>query len=789
MILKKKNFKNEIGVLPKVDIILTHNKLLENYNEEQAIAVFNSIVLNRLGFSLHKTQVMSALKIAEGSIVEMKTGEGKTLVCILASYLNYLRGKKTYISTANNYLVNRDAELCNTLLSELNIKTSFILGSEKSPVKKRLYKYDIVYVNINNMIFDYMRDGVKKEKLINKFDFIILDEADLTLIDYATSPLFLTDNESAYPIDFYAINNIAKAFNEDDYIINNKNKSIVITDQGYNKIEDIVIRKNWIADKNNLYDEKYTLIVEQIKNAIVAHHIIKINDDYIINSDGISVINHKTGRVDKGSKFENGLQQAIEAYNKLTISKMSDITSSITIKTFLKRFNKISGLTGTIYSDKKEISESYGLKVYSVEQNKENVRYDAHDLFFYNKEVKLNYLIKKIKSVHEVGQPILVGTLNVQDSEIIAKQLTELEIPVKVLNAKNEAQESQIIKNAGRFKSVTIATNMAGRGTDIILGGSPDEFSNMEEWKEEHDRINEIGGLFVIGYERSRQRRIDNQLVGRSGRQGDNGFSVFLVSLEDDILSNFNNKGSKKIFDMLGIKDTAVESGLNSKVVKKNQKQIENASYDYRVSLSRYDEENDDYRVFIEELKQNLKDKDLQPYFFNIFRDYLNYVIENWLSNGIPVKIHFLSKNYEQDVDGLDEFNKDDFIEKVIEDFKDEYNYILSSNYFNDFLRDIYFDKINFLWKRMSQSFKSLKEQAEMMRMVQKIPIDEYSGLLENKFNQLYFEINNQTILKVTNSKHDFNKYVDKKNQKNMLDSYLKDGITYGYSTQVGIGF
>ena len=782
--LKKNKFKN-LDLVDRSKIKEAHEELLNDFNEEKAINVFYSIVYYKLNIKLNRPQIIAAKEICKGSIIEMATGEGKTLTIMLSAYLNYLKGEKTVITTANNYLVKRDSDQFNDLMSELKISSRYILGIERQLVKVKIYENEIIYTTIANLAFDVLRDEYRMNLMIKDYQNIILDEADLTLIDYANSPINIVSSEDFFPVNLFLVDRMFEKFNDNDYVINNKNKTVNLTEEGYSKVEDICLENEWVKNRNDFYSSKFSNIVEQFKNMITANKILKINEDYSIRGGKVRIINKSTGRIENDSNFGSGLQQAVEVLNKLEPSKSNHVKTMITIRTLLKRFNKLSGLTGTIYDDKKEIERFYGVEVLRMETNVPVKRYDAPDLFFTERKYKVDYLVKKIKELNDREIPVLVGTLNIQDTLEIRDRLINENLKVNILTSENEEDESEIIKNAGRRSAITISTKIAGRGTDIILGGEKESYESYEEWRKEHDYIDNLGGLFVIGFERSRQRRIDNQLKGRSGRQGDNGVSLFLVSLDDDILSNFNNNGSKKIFEMLNIVDRPVESKMNSKMVKINQKNIENSYYDGRLEVARFDEENDEYRSIIREIKIHLKEYGAINYLNKLINEQIQSKIESSLLNYTDLNFNLGTQKIELSYGEISKMDIDELIDwiranKINTSF-------MGSEYFNSYFHQFYFDQLNELWESMVRFIPAIKKQSKMLKMLQRIEISEYADMLESKFKNLYHEINQRSINYAFDN-IEFDKYVTEQENKKILKDNLDGGITSGYVEILGVG-
>lgn len=520
------------------------------------------------GLTLYKVQIMGGYAIHQGDIAEMKTGEGKTLTAILPVYLNALEGKGVHVITVNEYLSQRDAFNTGKVFALLGLSTGSVT-TEQTPEEKRVEYYkDITYITNSELGFDYLRDNMVadiKQKSQRGFNFAIVDEVDSILIDEARTPLIISQGNQETEEIYLSADEFAKSLTEGDYIKDHETKSVYLTDEGVSKAEAFF-------NLENLYSFKNSQLVHRIFNALQANYLYSLDTDYTVKDDEIVLIDIFTGRLLPGRSFSEGLNQAIEAKEAVKIKPETKTIAVITYQNLFRMYKKLSGMTGTALTEEEEFINIYNMRVISIPTNLPVIRDDLDDLVFASKRVKFEMVVKRIEQIHQTGQPVLVGTKSVFDSELLSELLHEKELSHEVLNAKNNAREAEIIARAGQRNSITISTNMAGRGTDIKLG----------------EGVVELGGLFVLGTERYESRRIDNQLKGRSGRQGDPGVSQFYISLEDDI---FLRAGLKRIQRFMGGLDREpIASKFITRSITVSQKKIEGINYDYRKNVVEYDD-------------------------------------------------------------------------------------------------------------------------------------------------------------------------------------------------------
>ena len=481
-----------------------------------------------------------------GKIAEMKTGEGKTLVSTLPAYLNSLSGKGVHIVTVNDYLAKRDSEWMGKVFNYLGVSTGCITNDLDDQERKKNYSFDITYATNNELGFDYLRDNMKyelSEMVQRTHHYCIVDEVDSILIDESRTPLIISgkldDKTSLYKVS----DNFIKHLQNNDFELDEKNKNVILTDKGVDKIEKLAIKEN-ILKNNNFYDPANLDLVHHTNQAMKANLIFKRDTDYIVRDGKVQIIDEFTGRVLSGRRFSDGLHQAIEAKENVEVQEENQTLASITYQNYFRLYEKLSGMTGTAMTESEEFYDIYKLNVVSIPTNKKMIRKDFNDQIFRTEKEKYNAITKKIIECNNKGQPVLVGTTSIEKSEKISKFLENKKVTHKVLNAKQHEQEAKIIAEAGKTGAVTIATNMAGRGTDIKLGGNKDfnedgKINDLKEFKDDEMKVKNLGGLFIIGTERHESRRIDNQLRGRSGRQGDPGSTIFFISLQDELMRIF----------------------------------------------------------------------------------------------------------------------------------------------------------------------------------------------------------------------------------------------------------
>ena len=597
-------------------------------------------------------QLMGGLVLHEGKIAEMKTGEGKTLVATLACYLNALEAKGVHVVTVNDYLAKRDSEWMGQIYKFLGISVGCIISDMDDNDRRAAYNCDITYGTNNEFGFDYLRDNMKynlEEMVQRPFNFAIVDEVDSILIDEARTPLVISGSAEDSSVLYKSINKLIPLLKENDYELDEKQRTCNLTDQGINNIENALISEK-IMEDGSLFDVKNVSLMHHINQALRAHKLFKKNTHYMVKNNNVIIIDEFTGRAMEGRRFGEGQHQAIEAKENVNVQPESQTLASVTFQNYFRMYPKLSGMTGTALTEEGEFSEIYNLSVIEIPTNLKVARIDNNDEIYKTNEERDEAVIKLIENCQKNNQPVLVGTVSIEKSEILSKLLNAKNIKHEVLNAKFHEQEAQIIGYAGVPGAVTIATNMAGRGTDIQLGGNLEIRKNNEIGDSDHndksfDKLKtdieekkrvalDAGGLFVIGTERHESRRIDNQLRGRTGRQGDPGGSKFLLSLQDDLMRIFGSERLENMLGKLGLeKGEAIVHPWINKAVEKAQSKVEAHNFEIRKQLLKFDDVmNDQRKVIFDQRKEIMKSNDISE----MIRDMRHQVIETIVYNSIP---------------------------------------------------------------------------------------------------------------------------------------------------------
>ena len=619
----------------------------------------------------------------------MKTGEGKTLTSVLPAYLNALTGKGVHIVTVNEYLASRDAEWMGGIHRFLGLSVGVNLRELNAKEKQEQYNCDILYTTNNEVGFDYLRDNmvVKKEERVQRgLNFAIIDEVDSVLIDEARTPLIISGGQMQSANLYIDADRFVKSLKaEKDYIYDEKTKSVNLTDEGTKKAE-----KNFHVD--NLYDINEATLVHYINQALKANYSMKLDVDYVVQDGEVIIVDQFTGRLMKGRAFSDGLHQAIEAKENVRINQETKTLATITFQNLFRMYKKLAGMTGTAKTEEEEFRNIYNMYVITIPTNKEIIRVDAPDLVYATKEAKYKAIINEIKNRYQKGQPVLVGTIAIETSELISQLLKKEKIPHEVLNAKNHAREADIISKIGQHKSVTIATNMAGRGTDIKLS----------------DEIRNLGGLCVIGTERHESRRIDNQLRGRSGRQGDPGFTQFYVSMEDELMVRFGSDRIRGMMQTLGFGENAIQSKTFTKAISSAQTRVEGNNFDVRKQLLQYDDVMNNQREIMYQKRNQILDSES-----------IHDVVLNTIHNHIEdlVKSHVFPEGHltDQDIEEIVEFANENMLKKDMKssDIKDHTEeYVIS--YIYDAVIKEYNAKIESIPKEIVNEF----EKAISLRVI-----------------------------------------------------------------------
>ena len=610
-----------------------------------------------LGLRAFDVQLMGGIFLHQGNIAEMKTGEGKTLVAPFPAYLNALSGKGVHIVTVNDYLARRDAEWMSKVYTALGLTTGVVYPQQPDGEKREAYQADVTYATNNELGFDYLRDNMKsdlKEMAQRPHNFAIVDEVDSILIDEARTPLIISGPSTDRSELYKSVDQIVPNLDDTHYVLDEKQRNVTFTDEGNEAMEKLLHDAGILPEAQSLYDPESTSIVHHATQALKAHKMFTRDKDYIVRDGEVLLIDEFTGRMMVGRRLSDGLHQAIEAKEGLEIKPENVTLASVTFQNYFRLYDKLAGMTGTGTTEAEEFAEIYGLGVVEVPTNRGIARVDEHDAVYRTAKEKFDAIVEEIKVAHAKGQPALVGTTSIEKSEFLSQLLQAEGVPHNVLNARQHEQEAQIIADAGKLGAVTIATNMAGRGTDIQLGGNvemkvldalaadpdadPEEVrKRMEaEVADEKQRVLEAGGLFVLATERHESRRIDNQLRGRSGRQGDPGRSAFFLSLEDDLMRIFGSERLDKVLSSLGMKDgEAIVHPWVNKSLEKAQAKVEGRNFDIRKHLLKFDDVmNDQRKVIFGQRREIMESKDLSE----IVRDMRHQVIDDLVDDCMPAK-------------------------------------------------------------------------------------------------------------------------------------------------------
>ncbi len=743
----------------------------------ESFALVREAAKRTLGERHYDVQLAGGIILHQGKIAEMKTGEGKTLVSTLPAYLNSLTGKGVHIVTVNDYLAKRDSEWMGKIFNFLGTSTGCITNDLDDIQRQKNYNCDITYATNNELGFDYLRDNMKyelNEMVQRDHNYCIVDEVDSILIDESRTPLIISgkleDKTNLYSVS----NEFIKHLQKNDFELDEKNKNAILTDQGIDKIEKLSIQKR-ILKNNNFYDPENLGLVHHINQALKANLLFKKDTDYIIRDGKVQIIDEFTGRVLDGRRFSDGLHQALEAKENVQIEEENQTLASITYQNYFRLYKKLSGMTGTALTEAEEFYDIYKLNVVSIPTNKKMQRKDYNDQIYRTEPEKYNAITDKIIECNRKGQPVLVGTTSVEKSEKISAFLDNKKIKHNVLNAKHHEKEAKIIAEAGKISAVTIATNMAGRGTDIKLGGNKDfieegKINDIEQIKKDESKIKDIGGLFIIGTERHESRRIDNQLRGRSGRQGDPGSSIFFISLQDELMRIFGGDSIDGMLKKLGLKkNESIDHPWINKAMERAQKKVEARNFDIRKTLIKFDDVMNDQRqvIFSQRLKI-LKNQNIEK----ILEDFLNEVINNLelfrniyeKSNDEKAYLTAIKNTLgnainDEDLISITSLNKEQFHKKIKDIYlskKKERVDIIGKEENNNLEKKIFLQIIDFTWRSHLQYLEQLRQVIGLRSYGQKDPLSEFKkeaftlfeGLLEKiKKDVIKFLINLNIVI------------------------------------------
>jgi preprotein translocase subunit SecA len=745
----------------------------------EAFALAREASRRNLGERPYDVQVLGSIVLHQGKIVEMKTGEGKTLMSVAAAYLNAIPGKGIHVVTVNDYLAGRDSDWMRPIFSYLGLSVGTILSDMDSERRKLNYNCDITYGTNNEFGFDYLRDNMcwdLSRRVQRGHHFCVVDEIDSILIDEARTPLIISGAAEDDTFKYAEVNRLLGSLQEvkkkedgeypdetqgeevvGDYKLNEKNKGVSFTNGGLANIEDTLRKRNLI--KGAIVDEENFEYIHYFTQALRAHKLFHLDVDYVVQDGQVQIVDEFTGRILHGRRYSDGLHQAIEAKERIKIAQRNRTLATITFQNYFRLYEKISGMTGTADTEAVEFSKIYGLEVMVIPTNLPVARNDEDDVVYLNEEEKYDALCDEIAETYKKGQPMLVGTVSIEKSEKISALLTRRGVRHEVLNAKNHAREALIIAEAGAKNAVTIATNMAGRGTDIKLGGSPEHRARrragseadpeqyaaihaeeLEKWQKDYEEVKSLGGLYVIGTERHESRRIDNQLRGRSGRQGDPGKSKFFISLDDDLMRLFGGERIKGIMSGMGMGsgEPIYHPWLN-RSIEKAQKKVEERNFEIRKHLLEYDDVLNQQRKFIYEQRDAiLNDQNLKLRVNDATAEMTGKMIEEFngasrrdprlapreLAAALKAKFGYILQAESPEIKNPELLEK-----RILSDLNgeiDEKERLIGSGWFNEFIRQQYLRAVDLKWLDHLENMEALREAVYLRSYAQKNPLTEY---------------------------------------------------------------
>tara|TARA_B110000503_G_scaffold142909_1_gene241586 strand:- start:957 stop:3389 length:2433 start_codon:yes stop_codon:yes gene_type:complete len=776
------SFEESMGKLSDNDLRNKTPELKEHYRREgnlelilpEAFAVIRETAKRILNERHYDVQILGGLVLHKGMIAEMKTGEGKTLVASLPVYLNALTGYGVHVVTVNDYLAKRDAEWMGKIYRFHGLSVDCLTCDTPLGRRKEIYQKDIVYGTNNEFAFDYLRDNLKyniDEFVQKKFKFAIIDEVDSILIDEARTPLVISGASPESTSLYLKIQCIVDLITEVDYELDERNKSALLTDRGTNNVEKLLRSYKLINNKSSLYEIENIKIVHHLSQSMKANKLFHLDKDYIVRNGRVDIIDEFTGRTMRGRRYSDGLHQAIEAKEKVEIQEENQTLASITYQNFFRMYEKLSGMTGTAMTEAQEFLAIYGLETVQIPTNLPVKRIDHDDIIYKTSEARYNAIIEEVKKVHKTQQPILIGTVSIAKSEHISRLLHKAKINHNVLNAKYHSQEATIISKAGKKNSVTIATNMAGRGTDIKLGGNEDipaqDIPNETKAKEalsinnERKEVLDRGGLCIIGTERHESRRIDNQLRGRAGRQGDPGKTRFFLSLEDDLMRIFGSEKISHFLGKIGFKDNeAIEHPLISRSIIKAQRKVEFRNYEIRKNLLKFDDViNEQRRVIYNQRLEIIRGEN----FYQLLEEKIQYFNENicnihmpnssfqeeWKVIELQQKLHAtynICCNFQKDTDKIEIIKKLNLATLLIIRKKQK---VLGSSVINSVIQKVFLVNLDDLWKEHLQALDYIRDGINLRAYGQKEPLNEYKFEAFKLFKAIFTELEVRIISQI----------------------------------------
>ncbi|MGH1429639.1 MAG: preprotein translocase subunit SecA [Neptuniibacter sp.] len=761
----------------------------------EAFATVREASKRVMGMRHFDVQMIGGMTLHDGKVAEMRTGEGKTLVATLAVYLNALPGEGVHVVTVNDYLASRDAEWMRPLYEALGLTVGIVVSGQDPQTKKAAYAADITYGTNNEFGFDYLRDNMAfstEEKAQRGFNFAVVDEVDSILIDEARTPLIISGPAEDSSQLYIAINKLIPQLSrfdgeidpqdetqviEEHFAVDEKNRTVELTEAGHTAVEDMLTKEGLLEEGDSLYAPQNLNLLHHVLAGLRAHNLYQRDVDYIVQNNEVVIVDEHTGRMMPGRRWSEGLHQAVEAKEGVSVQNESQTFASTTFQNYFRLYNKLSGMTGTADTEAFELRQIYGLDVIVIPTNRPVSRKDENDLVYLTVEEKYAAIIKEIRACQELKRPVLVGTASIESSELISSWLKKEKVEHNVLNAKNHGREASIISQAGRPGAVTIATNMAGRGTDIVLGGKLEteiaELENPTEdrvaeltkaWEERHKQVLEAGGLHIVGTERHESRRIDNQLRGRAGRQGDPGSSRFFLSLEDDLMRIFASDRVRQLMQALGMEHgEAIEHKMVSNAIEKAQRKVEGRNFDIRKALLEYDDVANDQRTVIYEQRNDLMATEDVSETVDAIRD---EVVANKFSEYVPPQ----SLEEQWDIPGLEKALETDFGVKIpVQEWLDAddtlheetlhqkvYDHILEvykqkevqvgEQTMRTFEKQVMLQVLDTLWKEHLQTMDHLRQGIHLRGYAQKNPKQEYKRESFHLFQELLENIKRDVI-------------------------------------------
>lgn len=750
----------------------------------EAFAVAREAGRRVMGMRHFDVQLVGGITLHEGRIAEMRTGEGKTLVATLPAYLNALTGNAVHLVTVNDYLASRDAQWMSPLYNFLGLSVGVVQSGQSGDDKRAAYRSDIIYGTNNEFGFDYLRDNMafsKEDKLQGELSFAIVDEVDSILIDEARTPLIISGSAQDSSELYKRINALVPSLRldtegeEGHYTVDEKQRQVEMTEQGHEFVEELLTKEGLLEEGDSLYGSTNLSLLHHVHTALRAHVLFQRDVEYIVQDGQVVLIDEHTGRTMAGRRLSEGLHQAIEAKEKVSIQSESQTLASTTFQNYFRIYDKLSGMTGTADTEAFEFRQIYGLDVIVIPTNKEMVRKDLNDLVYLSREEKFDAIVEDVRHCMEIGAPALVGTASVETSEELSTRFRKAEIPHKVLNAKYHEQEAEIIAQAGRPGVVTIATNMAGRGTDIVLGGSLEaelrQAGDLDEeqaetlrtdWATRQAAVLEAGGLHILGTERHESRRIDNQLRGRAGRQGDPGVSRFYLSLEDNLMRIFASDRVKNFMQALGMeKGEAIEHRMVSNAIEKAQRKVEGRNFDIRKQLLEYDDvANDQRQIIYQQRNDLLGEADVSETITTIRSDVVNAAIDSFIPPmsveeqwDVPALEKHLAAEFaaelpvQQWLDEDDRLHEEAIRERIVSEIQQAYD-AKADAVGPDMRRiekQIMLQVLDTLWKEHLATMDHLRQGIHLRAYAQKNPKQEYKResfeLFQSLLDNLKYEV------------------------------------------------